>query len=42
MNFFTEQKETHRLKEQTLLVRGKEGGRDREFWMDRSTLLYLK
>ena len=42
MNFFTKQKETHRLKEQTLHVRGKDGGRDKEFWMDRYTLLYLK
>ena len=42
MNLFTEQKQTHRLREQTYGYQGgRVGGSDREFGIDVYTLLYL-
>ena len=42
MNLFTNQKQTHTLREQLLVTVGWGGRGDREFGIDQYTLLYLK
>ena len=44
MNLFTKQKQTHRLRERTMVTSGEGWGRgiDTEFGIDTYTLLYLK
>ena len=42
MNLFTKQKQTHRLRKQTLGHHGEEEGTDWEFVIDMYTLVYFK